>query len=1195
CASPPAPPPPPPPVETGTLIVEVTVEGSPDFDFSKATVTVEGTKDDGSNLSLTLTNRAESVWTEENMALGRFTARAVVTDPPAMSGSAPAAVRSGQTTRAQINLRRGPIIAKAFVVTFRFDKAFVEPCMTEVLERVAAHARDHTDEKLLIVGHTDKTGSSEYNQSLSERRARSVFAYLTFGRDAATAAASEAEWKTLRQPATGGLPQIKDTWGTRQYQYMLQDLEFYRGNIDGDHGPLTSDAVRLFRRIKGLPPGETVDDAVWAALIHDYMAAKSLNVPDKQFLPNAKDGCDGGVLKWLGCGEEDPLPLPSPPTENPFRPYRRVELLFVNTDRLPCEVPEPDTFNLPVPGAVSPTWCLGPGDRSKHACFATRDCAKAKPGQWCIEPAEPGTVVVSGVITFDDGTPASKMKYVLIAPDGEFMDGEAVSGQRRADGIIAEAKTDGTFEYPDKPKGVGTYTMEVIAPLEARRAEDPPEAAKGNVVCTRLEVAAAGAVKAGDGGKKVPVKVGKPKPGGPKVHPHISPKTVVVMVPKPHTTPGSQTIKLTADAGFTGTGQLDRVGAGISFIDKSTNKEISFDGKDNVFPDARLTSATGVEILAKGVTASTKLDEVVLTLTLTPAAGPIPGPPLPAGPPVKATLTAVEVTLDIFSTRTVAGTDPTALPQPAGAAAPANPTDKWFAGRPIHVKSGARGKRALLIVRETKPKTFAGKFELRQVVVSGVTVGALDTKVNLFDTEVGGAAKANVHEFDGPIPPAGKRFFVEGATVSGALRDTGYQLGIKTVDNDGDRIALTVFQVEKIDAKLRGTPCLRDGTRSDPMPAKTSNADSRTFDATAITVVRECGDLRLTATVKPAAIPITWDRERATDDTGLAGLPTHKADTAAPADNKKRLLTADATGSFHVHAFVDVNGNGKRGDDEDGIILNVNMVNIEVQTAVGSNQIITRDTLFNNTSSNAATLVVHSGSTAGGVPAVNAAYTDAEFAKHPLSMKVTVKLTGGGADQRRGVNKIGMGYIQQTPADTFKGTYADGRTLKEAIVANTANPPGPGNQLAFPVRDTRGPSVSGTGPFIVSSSDVDQSVIAAGGQQRIVRFVDPPAIAIALRHPATASALASISGSNDFAVFLSAFSQDFDENYTVIATGSWSITYGTFAVPGGWTNVGAHVTAGAAMTVPARPTPGEGSGVERCPPNFVDNLRMDPT
>ena len=483
--APPPPPPPPPSVETGALTVEVVVEGDPNFDFSKVTLTVEGTKADGSTLSQSeLTNRVENVWTEEEWPPGQFTAKAVVTDPPPMSGTGSTVVRPGETAKVIITLRPGAIIAKAFVVHFRFDNSFVEPCMTEVLKQVAEHASANPQEKLLIVGHTDKTGSNEYNQSLSERRARSVFAYLTFGRDAD---ASEAEWNELRQRNLGGLPQLKDTWGARQYQYILQFLGFYTGNVDGDHGPITDDAVKNYRESKGLPAGTTVDDQVWAALIHDYMAANSLTVSESQFLPNAGNGCDGGILKWLGCGEESPLPLPQPTTENPHRPYRRVEMLFVATDRLPCEVPQPDTFNLPAPGAVSPSWCLGPGDPSRHCCFATRDCATAQPGQWCIEPAETGTVIVRGSMKNPDGTPAAGVKYVLIAADGEFMDGEAIGGARRGDGNFGVTREDGTFEYPDNPKGPGIFTMEINGPFVARLADDPPGSGKGNVICARLE------------------------------------------------------------------------------------------------------------------------------------------------------------------------------------------------------------------------------------------------------------------------------------------------------------------------------------------------------------------------------------------------------------------------------------------------------------------------------------------------------------------------------------------------------------------------------------------------------------------------------------------------------------------------------------------------------------------------------------
>jgi outer membrane protein OmpA-like peptidoglycan-associated protein len=47
------------------------------------------------------------------------------------------------------------------------------------LDRLAAALRQHPERKVLIEGHTDSVGSSENNQGLSERRARSVQVALT--------------------------------------------------------------------------------------------------------------------------------------------------------------------------------------------------------------------------------------------------------------------------------------------------------------------------------------------------------------------------------------------------------------------------------------------------------------------------------------------------------------------------------------------------------------------------------------------------------------------------------------------------------------------------------------------------------------------------------------------------------------------------------------------------------------------------------------------------------------------------------------------------------------------------------------------------------------------------------------------------------------------------------------------------------
>ncbi len=474
----------------GSLAVEVTVEGQPEFDFSHVTVTVEGTQTDGTSLSRTLTNRADNLWTEENFPAGSYTVRAAA-NPRPLSGLAQTAPQSGQSTQVSVALRPTSNLAKTFIIHFRFDKAFVEPCMRPVLQQAAKYASDHNSEKLVIVGHTDKAGSPDYNQSLSERRARAVFAFFSVGVDQAARDVALAEWGDIRQkrPASEP-PSIKDSWGAREYQHMLQDLGFYPGPVDGKHGPLTDEAVSAYRCHKGLPPGTTVDDDVWKALIEDYLTKEALAVPVSQFFPN----CQGEILKWLGCGEEDPLDR----KQTAFRPSRRAELMFVQTDRLPCEIPQPATFELPEKGRVNKDWCAGPKTAGKRCCLVsphfkagTNDpvpCTAAEEGPWCRHPVEPGTITVQGSIQREkaDGSleSAGNQAFVLIAPNGRFKADEQSNGEPTA----ARTKKDGTFSFPDMP--LGFYSLEVVAPDTAPvlvRLLDKTDAdIRGNAVCKAL-------------------------------------------------------------------------------------------------------------------------------------------------------------------------------------------------------------------------------------------------------------------------------------------------------------------------------------------------------------------------------------------------------------------------------------------------------------------------------------------------------------------------------------------------------------------------------------------------------------------------------------------------------------------------------------------------------------------------------------
>jgi outer membrane protein W/outer membrane protein OmpA-like peptidoglycan-associated protein len=62
---------------------------------------------------------------------------------------------------------------------FDFDSAELRPESLTELERVVTFMGDVPFAKALVEGHTDSVGTEEYNQGLSDRRAKAVFDYLT--------------------------------------------------------------------------------------------------------------------------------------------------------------------------------------------------------------------------------------------------------------------------------------------------------------------------------------------------------------------------------------------------------------------------------------------------------------------------------------------------------------------------------------------------------------------------------------------------------------------------------------------------------------------------------------------------------------------------------------------------------------------------------------------------------------------------------------------------------------------------------------------------------------------------------------------------------------------------------------------------------------------------------------------------------
>jgi len=63
-------------------------------------------------------------------------------------------------------------------VTFATNSSDLSPAFFEVLDSVSKVIKEFDQTVVEVAGHTDSTGSEEYNQGLSERRASSVSQYL---------------------------------------------------------------------------------------------------------------------------------------------------------------------------------------------------------------------------------------------------------------------------------------------------------------------------------------------------------------------------------------------------------------------------------------------------------------------------------------------------------------------------------------------------------------------------------------------------------------------------------------------------------------------------------------------------------------------------------------------------------------------------------------------------------------------------------------------------------------------------------------------------------------------------------------------------------------------------------------------------------------------------------------------------------
>jgi hypothetical protein len=571
--------------------------------------------------------------------------------------------------------------------------------------------------------------------------------------------------------------------------------------------------------------------------------------------------------------------------------------------------------------------------------------------------------------------------------------------------------------------------------------------------------------------------------------PTITATNSVVVVRKPYTSPARRRVELGVSAGFIGTSTLTiSKPSRIRFFDAVTAGNPVASGA--VFTAAELQA--GVVIFAEGVKASDKVNDVGLTLSLS------------SGLEASISVTAVELFLDIHASRKTSTTLPAAL----STARKLNP------GRFVHVQdAGFHHGRAMLTVQPTKPRDFAGTLVLE-------APGA-NPRVRLFAAahEVAAAGQASLGTNVHAIPATGGRFWVEGAQVSGALRDSDLRLGIDGLEPDGDRVALTVVQFSNLQATVPGSPPHTARLANGPVATHLFTVGANGFDEDprlnpplllVENSIVEADPIALQVTVLPTGTPVSWGAQRASgiaaasggdDSPAIVALHTARAPTVGvrPGNDRQATLLANNSGTFHVRSFVDCNGNRKfdhRIDREPNIVLNLVLGRVTLRQDNAGGGIQVRAVM------------------PGAIP-----FDISTPAAQAMHLNAQVDVVTGGADGRRGIDRFFGGWINNLAGSTsFSPTYTDATVVPPTVhpapfvfasngnVATGAGIPSlPGNPRSFqagdaapaivapPILDTGRP-LAGTGgdSAALATSRIRSRTNLAPGERWIVEAVDSP-------------------------------------------------------------------------------------------------------
>ena len=94
---------------------------------------------------------------------------------PEPVAAAPLPILAAAAPSSRIETRKITLNAEEL---FDFDKSVLRPAGKDALDKVSAELKGVDYSNIAVVGHTDRMGSTKYNQKLSERRANTVAQYM---------------------------------------------------------------------------------------------------------------------------------------------------------------------------------------------------------------------------------------------------------------------------------------------------------------------------------------------------------------------------------------------------------------------------------------------------------------------------------------------------------------------------------------------------------------------------------------------------------------------------------------------------------------------------------------------------------------------------------------------------------------------------------------------------------------------------------------------------------------------------------------------------------------------------------------------------------------------------------------------------------------------------------------------------------